>query len=272
MSYLLDRKLKRKKIFSSVFLIFILIVFFYFRSGIFNKISILNSKVFYPILATGKYFQDNVSSIYAYFSFKKSLIKENENLKSELLVNNALMLNYNTILSENADLKEILNRKNEKKNMVLSAVLLKPNQSLYDTLIIDVGVKNNIKEGDYVFAYGNIPIGRVATVYDNFSKVVLFSSSGEKTEVVISLGQNPVSGSNKNIFMDLVGRGGGNFEMVLPRDFTLTKDDKVVLPGISSYVVASVESTISDPRDPFMKALLVSPVNIQDLKFVEVEE
>ena len=72
--------------------------------------------------------------------------------------------------------------------------------------------------------------------------------------------------------MDLVGRGGGNFEMVLPRDFTLTKDDKVVLPGISSYVVASVESTISDPRDPFMKALLVSPVNIQDLKFVEVEE
>ena len=108
--------------------------------------------------------------------------------------------------------------------------------------------------------------------YLEFSKVVLFSSSGEKTEVVISLGQNPVSGSNKNIFMDLVGRGGGNFEMVLPRDFTLTKDDKVVLPGISSYVVASVESTISDPRDPFMKALLVSPVNIQDLKFVEVEE
>ena len=66
-------------------------------------------------------------------------------------------------------------------------------------------------------------------------------------------------------------RGGGNFEMTMPKDLTLSKGDQVVLPGLNSYVLGVVQTIISDPRDPFAKALLVSPVNIQELKFVEVE-
>ena len=58
--------------------------------------------------------------------------------------------------------------------------------------------------------------------------------------------------------------------MVLPRDFVLEKGSTVVLPG-SSYVVAVVKTIISDPRDSFIKALLVSPANVQELKFVEVK-
>jgi len=71
--------------------------------------------------------------------------------------------------------------------------------------------------------------------------------------------------------MEVAGRGGGNFEMIVPRDFTIVKGDVALLPGIFPYVLGVVEIIISDPRDPFIKALLVSPVNIQELKFVEVE-
>jgi len=71
---------------------------------------------------------------------------------------------------------------------------------------------------------------------------------------------------------ELVGRGGGNFEMTMPKNFILQKGDQVVLPGPYPYVLAIVEKIISDPRDLFTKALLVSPVNIQELKFVEVEQ
>jgi hypothetical protein len=92
--------------------------------------------------------------------------------------------------------------------------------------------------------------------------VVLFSNAGEKNQALISGG---------NIFMEIVGRGGGNFEMIVPKDFTLQKGDQVVMPGVNPYVLAIVETVISDPRDPFTKALLTSPVNIQELKFVEVE-
>jgi len=57
----------------------------------------------------------------------------------------------------------------------------------------------------------------------------------------------------------------------LPRDFVLEKRTEIILPGITPYIVGIVETIISDPRDSFQKALLVSPVNIQELKFVEVE-
>ena len=59
--------------------------------------------------------------------------------------------------------------------------------------------------------------------------------------------------------------------MILPRDITLQKGDLVTIPGINPYTLAVVETVISDPRDPFTKALLSSPVNVQELKFVEVE-
>jgi len=146
--------------------------------------------------------------------------------------------------------------------MVISTILSKPNHSLYDTLIIDTGAKNSISEGKRVFAFGNIPIGRIAEVYSDSSKVILFSNPGEKTEVVVG----------KDIFMQVIGRGGGNFEMNLVKDIVLEKGMEVVLPGIHPYVLGIVETIISDPRDFFQKALLISPVNIQELKFVEVEK
>ena len=57
----------------------------------------------------------------------------------------------------------------------------------------------------------------------------------------------------------------------MPRDFTLQKGDQVTLPGLTPYSVGIVETILSDARDPFQKALLTSPVNIQQIKFVEVE-
>jgi hypothetical protein len=59
--------------------------------------------------------------------------------------------------------------------------------------------------------------------------------------------------------------------MMLPRDLVIEKGNEVVLPGINIRAVATVETIISDPRDSYQKALLKSPINIQELKFVQVE-
>lgn len=262
MSYLLDRKIKRKKFFYAVFLVIILLILFYFRLGIFNGLAYASHSLFSPILILGNNISEKVSNLGSFFVSKNSLYKQNENLKSELGQNKAIMANYNSVLAENIALKETLGRKSEKTAMTLAAILSKPNQSLYDTLIIDVGTQQGIKIKNIVFALGNVPIGRIAEIYLNSAKVILFSSSGEKTQVVVS---------SKNAFLEVVGRGGGNFEIILPRDFALVKGDQIILPGINPYVLAVVQTIISDPRDSFVKALLVSPVNIQELKFVQVE-
>ncbi len=261
MSYLLDRKIKRKK-FGYIFLcgVFFLILV-YFRTSIFYGLSYATHEIFRPVLYLGRGIGNTFSSINSSFVSKDSLFLENENLKNKLNENEAKVLNYAPLFAENILLKEILGRKNERINMTLAGILSKPNQSFYNTLIIDIGIKEGVKIGDIVFALGNIPIGKVDSVYDNTSKIVLFSSSREKTEVVLS---------GKDIFMEIIGRGGGNFEMVVPSSVTILKGDQVVLPGINLYVLGVVETIISDPRDSFVKAILSSPVNIQELKFVEV--
>ena len=261
MSYLLDKKAKQKKALQSIFFLIILLALFYFRLNIWNGLSYVVGSIFRPVLVLGNNAGEKFSNFTSYFASKNSLYLENENLKAQISESEADRANYASVVADNESLKEILGRKNEKMNLVLSAILEKPNQSPYDTLVIDAGANNGIKAGDKVFAVGNVPIGRVDTVYPNSSKVVLYSTSGEKTQVVIG----------KGIFMELVGRGGANFEMIVPRDLTLVKGDQVTLPGITPYIIGIVETIISDPRDPFQKALLTSPVNIQELKFVEVE-
>lgn len=262
MSYLLDKKNQRKKALKAFFVAILFFLLFIFRAPIFNGFSGVGHFVFRPVLILQNKFGNTFNNFSTTFSFKTSLKKQNEELQLKLLENNALLHNYNALSDENISLKEILGRKKENNSLLLSAILSKPNQSPYDTLVLDVGLDDGVDMGDLVFALGNIPIGRVALVYPNSSKVVLFSNSEEVTEVTIV---------GKNILMQLTGRGGGNFELTLPRDFDLENGSAVVLPGINSYVVAIVKSTISDPRDSFTKALLTSPVNVQELKFVQVK-
>lgn len=269
MSYLLDKKIKRKKIFYWVAGIFVFLFFFYFRNSTLGILSSVTQKIFYPFLQIGRFTSGKITSLGAYFVTKNSLFQDNQKLKEEMLLLNARMLNYDAILEENLDLKEILERKDTKKDFILGAILSKPNQSPYDTLLIDVGEGEGAKIDKMVFAYGNIPIGRVTEVYADSSKVTLFSNTGERMQVLIP--DRIFSNEKEKNFFEIIGRGGGNFEMTLPRDLKLAKGDMVIMPGINPFVVATTETVVSDPRDPFTKALLVSPVNIQELRFVEVE-
>ena len=269
MSYLLDKKIKQKKIINALLVVFVCLVLFYFRFGITQALSHVSQKIFVPVWVVAHNIGQKFAGVGSFLVSKNSLFLENQDLKSKLEIDRTLMENYNQILAENLSLKEILGRKNEKLQTTLGVILAKPNRSPYDTIVIDIGQKEGLKVGNMVFALGNIPIGRISDIYSNSSKVVLFSSSDEKTEVMVGHGSALVK-SGKNIMMQVVGRGGGNFEMILPRDFTSQKGDQVFLPGIDNYLVATVEAVLSDPRDPFIKALLVSPVNVQELKFVQV--
>ncbi len=263
MSYLQDKKTKRKKFIKITIFILALLGLLYFSSQIFKTTSYTTHAIFRPILIVGNSIGASLSRISGYFYFKTALLRENENLKTQLQEQSARMTDYNAILDENLKLKESMGREGINSERILAAILAKPNQTIYDTLVIDIGQNKNIEIGDKVFSLGGVPLGRVDLVSAFSSTVILYSSSGEKTQGVIT---------GRDVFMSLVGRGGGNFEIVLPRDFLVNHGDEVVLPGITPRTIAIVDSVVSDPRDAFIKALLVSPVNVQEIKFVEVEK
>lgn len=196
----------------------------------------------------------------ALFIFKKDLENENKRLREDLEIAGAKLLDRNLLYEENVELKELLGR-DVAGVSVFAAVLTKPNRTLYDTIIIDVGENAGIRKDDKVLYGDNIIVGKIVEVFGRSAKVLLLSSPDEEIEVVVGEG---------NISTVAYGRGSGNFELKLPRDTNISIGDVVSAPGISTRILGAVEYIESKPSDPFKTIIFKGPINIFKLKWVEV--
>lgn len=216
-----------------------------------------------PIWKVEKFITDGFYNINYLFRTKSAISNENHNLIEENSSIKLSMVDYQILKDENDKLRELLGRLPMKNNFILGNILTKPNHSPYDTIIIDIGEDAGIKEGNLVYANGNIPIGNINKVYGGTSLVSLYTNPGQKTEGF-------VNGTNASV--ELIGRGGGNFEMIIPAELSVEKGTVIYLPRSNSEVLAFVEEIISKPSDPFKKVILSSPVNVQNLKWVEIKK
>jgi cell shape-determining protein MreC len=129
-------------------------------------------------------------------------------------------------------------------------------------MIVDVGSQQDIVAGSVVYALGGVPIGTVTEIHDTFSKVSLFSYAGQKFDVILG---------KKNIAATATARGGGIFEITLPRDTEIAEGDPVSIPSIIPGVFGTVASIILVPSQAFSTILFTMPVNIHELRWVEIE-
>ena len=194
------------------------------------------------------------------FRSKQSLVRENQALKRERSVLKRTLLSQSEIRTENIKLKEMFGRR-VSESTVLSAVLSRPNKSLYDTFVIGIGLDRGAVAGNLVLASGNIIIGRIDAVYRSTATVTLFSTPG--TENAVMVGPERISAT-------AIGKGGGNFEIKLPRGVDVSEGDAVIFPGISAKVFGIVEWVHAEPADALQTILFKSPVNMLELQWVEV--
>jgi cell shape-determining protein MreC len=240
-----------------IFFLFLLLVgFFTFSKRVFNFIG-------KPIWQAKKAVFEEVDDSGFLFKSRSSLFKENKKISEENSRLKIEMIDYQILKNENEKLKEILDRISDKKEFILASILVKPNYSPYDTLIIDVGEKDGISEKMKVYVNGNVPIGLIKEVYLNTSLVELYSNPGNVSLGIINI---------LNTSVELFGRGGGNFEMSVPFELSLRQGEMVFLPGIKAEVLAIIQEEISESADPIKKVILHSPVNIQNQKWVQVRK
>lgn len=231
--------------------------------GILSWTGILFNNIGKPIWKTEKIINDTLYD-YNYILRKKSAVSnENHNLIEENSNLKLSMIDYQILKNEVNELKEILDRKPENSDFILGNILTKPNHSPYDTIIIDVGENQGVKEQNMVYGNGNIPIGKISKIYSKTSLVSLFTNPGQKTEGFMDI---------TNASVELTGRGGGNFEMIIPIELQADKGTAIYLPSSTSLIIALVDEIISVPTDPFKKVLLSSPINVQNLKWVQVRK
>ncbi len=211
----------------------------------------------------------------------QQLLAENESLKRQI---DQLKLNsadIQAVVLENTELKSLLGRNvpdeiassssstnaitqnSIAKNRVLAPVLIRPPFAPYDEYIIDGGANLGFSIGDRVFASENVPIGSIAAVLANTSRVTLYSSPGQSYQVLVG----PAS-----IIATALGRGGGQYSAEVPRSANITSGDFVIAPSLYDQPFGIVKAVISDPSQPFQTVLFAPPVNPFQARWVLVEK
>jgi len=245
--------------YTSISIAFIIGLYFS-RSQISPFLSSITQQAATPILKSGTGIENAISDNLPMLSTKTALVSENRELKNKLAEVNAKLLTYELILKENKNLKILMGR-NEEEIGLLSTVLARPNQTPYDTMIIDVGRNKGVEVGDEVLVFNQIAIGTIKEVYEHTAKVVMFSAPGEKINVFIGLDDIPA---------EATGRGAGNFEISLPKQVEVFEGDIVTAPRLNIKAFGTIDHIELSPGGSFQKILIKLPININDIRWVKI--
>jgi cell shape-determining protein MreC len=164
---------------------------------------------------------------------------------------------------ENDQLKDLLGRKPEKYDKELAVILSYPPRTPYDSLIVDMGEDHGLAPGDLVYADMDYLIGHVEAVYPSSSLIKLFSSPGEKVEVLVGSSSSAVIAE---------GRGSGNFYIKVPRNIEVKEGDPIIVPSLHALVLGSAEKVEAGEGDAYSYIYFKLPVNFNSLRHVEIKK
>lgn len=228
-------------------------IFFYFLEPFFVPL-------ISPLWKTENAVVRTLSKSADFFRSRQALIDENVVLKEKVLSLELEISSARAAAGQRELLFSLFGRREEGAGIIAS-VLVRPPQSPYDSLIVDAGSRDGIS----LEARVNLPegpeLGIVSEVFSRQSRVKLFTSDGEETAAVLERHGVPVT---------LIGIGGGNFRIVVPRETQVEIGDRILSANISSNLLAVVGNVSLKPTDFFKEVLAKSPANIFTVRFVEI--
>ncbi len=202
------------------------------------------------------------SGFFNFFSFKSTLRKENETLREELLAWRVRESEFNQMEVEYQDLKALLGdaaTSSVKSAGTLARVLSKPPFTPYDSFVVDKGSDVGVSIGNLVYANEALVIGRITKVTSRVSFVTLFSSGGEPQEFLVS---------RTGVSLSVTGKGGGNFEIYVPKDFDIKVGDSLTEPSYDVGIVAEVYAVDETSQNSFKRVYARVPKAIFQSKWV----
>lgn len=223
--------------------------------GFFYSVSSPIQKLFWGI---GDRVSDFLSAVFQAEDFKK----ENEKLKIELQ-EVLTELNYlRESRKENQILREGLEIGLQREfRLIISEVVGK--DLTQDSILVDRGFRDGVLKDMPVITQQKALLGRVAEVYDKFSRVLLISSKKSSFDARIS--ESDISGVVK-------GQGGAELRLeFIPQDKEVKEGDLIVsssLGGIypSGLIVGLVKDIEKSDLEPFQRAELSPFFDIKNLE------
>lgn len=189
---------------------------------------------------------------------RAALVEENVTLQERIEALEALQLQNDVLRMENRILRDLVGLAEAYPDGPGARVLSRPSTSAFGTFLIGAGAQDGVREGDYVIAEGAVAVGMVDEVSRNSALAILFTTPGQETAG--TLGETPVS---------VVGRGGGNGIIELPRDVAVSVGEHVILPD-TGFILATVGHITAEAADATQQVLVRVPVDIKTLRFARV--
>lgn len=179
-------------------------------------------------------------AFFTHFSDAAKLAELNEKVTNE---NIALASENQDLLQKVANLSALLGAPTLQKEIpgILAGVVARPPMSPYDTLVLAVGSSGGVTLGMEAFGEGNMPVGIVSNVLNDFSRVTLFSSPNMTTNGWVG---------HANVPLILIGAGAGVLQASTPRVANISVGDIVFVPGPGQLPIGSVIRVDSDPLSP----------------------
>ncbi len=235
------------------------VIFGVFSAPIQGFLSPVSHLFLTPVALTRAFIGDMVGAVALPFSDVSALRKQNDEFMKEHEKYVVLSLERDVLLHENIALKASLGR-SVSEVLIHGVVIMAPDASPYDTLLIDIGRDHGIRPGEKVLR-GESLVGRIAEVYGKTSLVKLLSSPGEEYDVRIG---------TPGILGRAIGLGGGNFEVTLPRSLSIQEGDPVIIPSINPHVFGVVGAVGLGSSETFERILFSNPFNMHEIVSVDV--
>ena len=186
-----------------------------------------------------------------------------ESYKNLLVINSQLK----TLADENEQLKNLLDFKQSKEFNLVVANILSHDSFNNNILIIDVGLKQNIKKGQAVVINDGIIIGKVIDVTTDAATVRLLTDNFSK--LAVTVGDESVAGL-------LSGSLGLGLEMsYIPQEYDIKKNDLVVTADLDTnipkgLIIGTVEEIQYSEEELFKTASVLPLVDFNTLSIVAI--
>jgi rod shape-determining protein MreC len=188
----------------------------------------------------------------------KSLEKDNESLRSNIINLLSENLELRDLEKENKELRDALNLEMEKDfEMTLVKIIGKDIDQ--DSIIINKGSEEGLLEGLVAVTAQKVLIGKISEVYDHYSRISLLSSKENSLDVQV-----------KDKGIEGLIRGNGNLKLFLdliPKDEEIQEGDIITTHYLSKkypqgLLIGQIKIIKKQDTQPFQTADIESFFNI----------
>lgn len=198
--------------------------------------------------------------LFSSFADAAALSKENETLVNESL---ALASKNQALTQRVADLTALLGNVSTPTKSIVASVILRPPESPYDSLLVDLGSRDGVTLHMLALGPGDVPLGTVIELHEQSARVELYSAPGKETNGWVG---------NTKIPLTIIGRGGGALEATISRSALIEIGDIVYVAGHGALPIGSVVRIDGDASSPGVVLRIQNATNVFSIIWVELRD